>query len=73
MTKRQSLNVIFLFCILIFGFTIATIIKPETEHSESENRDLATMPKLSARTLLDGKFEADYETYLTDQFILRDS
>ncbi len=72
MTRRQSINTIILFCILIFGFTVATLIKPETKHSESENRDLATMPKFSADTLLSGKFEADYETYLTDQFILRD-
>ncbi len=73
MTRRQSINTIVLFCILIFGFAFATLVKPETEHSESENRDLATMPKLSAQTLLNGKFETDYETYLTDQFILRDS
>ncbi len=72
MTRRQSINTIVLFCILIFGFTAATLLKPETGHSETENRDLATMPKLSARTLLNGDFEADYETYLTDQFFLRD-
>ncbi len=72
MTRRQSINTITLFCILIFGFTLATLVKPETKHSESENRDLATMPKLSAETLLSGEFESDYETYLTDQFILRD-
>lgn len=72
MTRRQSINIIVLFCILIFGFTIATLVKPETKHSESENRDLATMPKLNVETLLNGEFEADYETYLTDQFFLRD-
>ena len=73
MGKRESWNVNLLFCILIFGFAIATIVKPETEHSETENRDLATMPKISAETLLNGEFESDYETYLTDQFVARDA
>lgn len=73
MNKRQSWNIITLFCILIFGFTVATLIKPETEYSESENRTLAKMPELNAETVLNGEFEADYETYLTDQFVARDA
>ncbi len=73
MTKRQSINIIVLFGILIFGFTVATLVKPETKHSESENRDLAQMPEFRVQTLLNGQFESDYETYLTDQFFLRDS
>ena len=73
MNKRQSWNIITLFCILIFGFTVATLIKPETEYSESENRTLAKMPELKAETVLNGEFEADYETYLTDQFVARDA
>lgn len=73
MNKRQSWNIITLFCILIFGFTIATMIKPDTEYSESENRTLAKMPELTAESVLSGEFEADYETYLTDQFVARDA
>lgn len=72
MSKQQSWNIIALFLILIFGFTIATFLKPETKHSESENRDLATMPEISVESLLNGEFEADYEEYLTDQFVARD-
>lgn len=73
MNKLQSWNIITLFCILIFGFTAATLIKPDTEYSESENRTLAKMPELKAETVLNGEFEADYETYLTDQFVARDA
>jgi hypothetical protein len=72
MSRKQSWNIITLFCILIFGFTIATFIKPETAHSETENRDLATMPEVTLKTILNGEFESDYETYLTDQFVGRD-
>lgn len=72
MNKKQSWNITLLFCILIFGFTIATMIKPDQEYSEAENRTLAKMPKITGETLLNGEFESDYETYLTDQFVARD-
>lgn len=72
MNKVQSWNIITLFCIFIFGFTAATMLKPDAEYSETENRSLAQMPPVTADTVFSGEFEADYETYLTDQFVLRD-
>lgn len=72
MGRHQAWNTITLFCILIFGFALATVVKPQTEHSETENRDLATRPPLRLETVLNGEFESDYETYLTDQFVGRD-
>lgn len=72
MSRRQSWNTILVFCILIFGMTVATILKPCTEFSETENRSLAQKPSLSVKPLLNGEFESDYESYLTDQFVLRD-
>jgi hypothetical protein len=73
MNKRQSWNLILLFCILIFGTSLATVLAPKREYSETENRTLAQMPSLTLQTLLDGTFEEDYESYLTDQFVLRDT
>lgn len=72
MSKLQSWNTVTLFCVLIFGFTAATLIKPSTEYSETENRTLAQMPKATLSSIFDGSFESDYETYLTDQFVARD-
>lgn len=72
MNRRQAWNTITLFCILIFGFTLATMIKPDTEFSETENRALEKMPKVDLASVLSGDFESDYETYLTDQFVGRD-
>lgn len=72
MSRVQSWNVITLFMILIFGFTAVTLLKPDTQYSEAENRSLAQMPEASIETVLNGEFEADYETYLTDQFVARD-
>jgi len=69
--KRQCCVTVAAFCLLIFGFTIATLLAPSREFSETENRILAGMPAVSIETVLNGEFEADYEKYLTDQFVLR--
>ncbi|MBO5485802.1 MAG: hypothetical protein J5988_02575, partial [Eubacterium sp.] len=69
--KWQSCVTAAVFCILILGFTVATLIKPSTEFSETENRVLAQKPEAKPETVLSGEFEEKYEEYLTDQFILR--
>lgn len=69
--KWQSCITIVIFCIGIFGFSIFTILTPEKDFSETENRVLAKKPKLELREILNGKYEEKYEEYLTDQFILR--
>ena len=61
-----------LFCILLFGFAVATLVKPPSDFSETENRVLAQRPEANLENILSGDFEAQYEEYLTDQFILRD-
>ncbi len=72
MSKKQAWNTILVFCILIFGFAVATIIAPKRTFSDTENRSLAQMPKISAETVLNGEFEEDYESWLIDQFVGRD-
>ena len=72
MNNRQSWNVITLFLILIFGFSLATILKPQNGFSERENRVLATRPEPTVSTVFSGEFEKAYEDSLTDQFVLRD-
>lgn len=72
MTRRTSLLTAFLFCLLIFGIALATLLHPPAEFSQTENRTLAQAPKFHWASGLDGSFESAYEAYLTDQFILRD-
>lgn len=69
--KQQSRVTVIVFCFLIFGFAAATVLKPPSEFSETENRILTGRPKLKADAVLNGDFEADYEEYLTDQFVGR--
>ena len=57
---------------LLAGF-LCCLLLPDREFSQSERRKLATMPELSAENLLSGAFAEDFETYVQDQFPLRES
>lgn len=70
--SRQPCVTVIVFCLLVFGFTAATILMPPREFSETENRVLAERPEVKTDTILSGDFEEDYEEYLTDQFVCRD-
>lgn len=71
MNKHQSVYINTIFLLLIFLFTAATVIKPQDEKSEAENRPLQMRPAFTVESLLSGKFATDYEKYLSDQFIGR--
>ncbi len=60
------------FCLIIFAGGASLLTGEDKAFSEAENRVLATMPELSVRSLKEGTFMKDFETYLTDQFIFRD-
>lgn len=60
------------FCAVIFGVLILSIIIPDREKSESENRMLKTFPSFSLSAVAEGSFMKNFETYLSDQFPFRD-
>lgn len=62
----------FVFCAVIFGVLILSIIIPDREKSESENRMLKRFPSFSLSTVTDGTFMKNFETYINDQFPFRD-
>lgn len=70
--RKYSKAAAILFLLLVFGFTGASFAAPKRTFSENENRLLATMPQFSWKALFDGKLTSDYESYITDQFFLRD-
>lgn len=72
-TKGQNIVRILFFLLLIFGMTAVTLFYPVREFSERENRSLQQMPEATVEDCLSGKFEKNYETYLTDQFPFRDT
>lgn len=61
------------FLIWIYVFSIGHILLPDREFSEMENRYLmSTLPKFTADRLFSGKFAENFETYIDEQFPLRD-
>lgn len=72
MTKKTSRLTVLIFCLLIFGFALATLLHAPREFSETENRALGQRPAFRWADALNGSFESAYETFLTDQFVLRD-
>jgi hypothetical protein len=60
------------FISILFAFAAGSLLAPQKSFSETENRDLAAMPALSAKTVISGGFTEDLEKYLADHFPMRD-
>ena len=58
--------------VIIYGFAAATLIVPDTEFSEDENRVLQQKPKFTMESLVKGKFTSEISKYFSDQIPLRD-
>ncbi len=61
-----------LFAVFIMGFTIMDFISEDREFSELENRVLSQSPTLTVSSLLSNEYTLKYETYINDQFFMRD-
>ena len=64
-----------IFGLLIVGIFIWDNFYPVREFSEMENRVLTQKPEFSIRSLMaegDQSYTMKYETYVNDQFVLRD-
>lgn len=61
-----------IFSIFLLAILLISLLMPDRSFSEKENRVLALRPKLSLSQVVSGKFESSYETYVNDQFPLRD-
>ena len=73
MTKAYSRFITILFCGFIGGMFILSLLLPDRERSETENRLLAQWPEFSWETLKSGEFTDGVEEYIADQFPLRDT
>lgn len=84
MSKRYHIFLIVLFCGFLAVFSAAHLLIPDREFSPQENRYLTQLPtpKLGSLSLLDmgkggnllnGSFMKQFESYITDQFVGRDS
>jgi len=72
MKKKTLLAQTMVFLIFIGLFFVLNLALPDKTFSQQENRMLQTAPKFTFSGLFEGKFTADFEDYVTDQFALRD-
>ena len=72
--KRTGLyrNLTYIFCGIIVAFSVISIIIPDKEYSENENRVLAEWPEFSFENIMNGKYMSGLESYISDHFVLRD-
>ena len=72
MNKTMQRVTAAIFCLFIGGLGILHLLLPDRIFSPVENRNLAQFPAFSWKSLADGTFTSDVETYLEDQFPFRD-
>lgn len=66
----HSMGILFFLFLLII--LVANVLIPNRGFSEKENRVLASRPPAQLSQLASGRFGQKYETYVNDQFLLRD-
>lgn len=69
---KKNVLITVLFAVLIVTVSALCILKPADVFSESERRELAHFPEISAESVLSGDFMRDFETYAAERFPYRD-
>ncbi|MDR3208194.1 MAG: hypothetical protein LBT60_07710 [Oscillospiraceae bacterium] len=69
----RALLTLAVFALALGGFFLLNLIVPPPEVLESERRLPATLPPLSAETLLSGEYMQKFEDYANDRFVFRDA
>ena len=62
-----------IFSVLLLGLAAFNLLLPDKAFSENENRYLAQRPAFSVEALFLGSYTEEFDTYITDQFVLRDA
>ena len=72
MNKRHNLLITILFCIFLGSIAVASLLIPDKDFSQMENRNLRPLPELTLNRLTSGRFMTETEDYVSDQIVLRD-
>lgn len=73
MSKKTTWITVLTAAVLIGLLTILDLLNKERGFSQTENRVLASRPEFSLSSLFEGDYTADFEDFVTDQFVARDS
>ncbi|MBR6742053.1 MAG: hypothetical protein IKM09_01280 [Clostridia bacterium] len=71
--KTKNIIIVITSVVVLFSLSLMFVFLPKKEFSESERRPLASFPKLTMSTLLDGSFMKDFNTYAVENFPFRDT
>ena len=71
--KIKDIVVTLVFLFTIISLFLINVIKKDSDISIAERRKLATMPELTTKSLFDGTYFKKFDSYVTDQFIKRDT
>ena len=71
--KIKDIIVTLVFLFTIISLFLINVIKKDTDISIAERRKLATMPELTIKSLFDGTYTKKLDSYVTDQFVERDT
>lgn len=70
--RKDNIFTVICFIVILFGTAIFSIFNKTKYFSENENRVLTAKPKADLNAIMTGEFQNNYETYISDQFVLRD-
>ena len=60
--RKMKLAMLIVFCVMLFGGTVVSFVLPDREFSDVENRELAKKPKITAKRILSGEYQKEYDT-----------
>lgn len=66
--KQASAVICILFFTMLLSLFLLSVLDTDKTVSESENRTLAQMPKITWQTLTNGDFAKDFDAYYADTF-----
>ncbi len=73
MMKIKNILTITLFSLILFGLSFASFIISDKDISSAERRKLTQFSSVTEESIFDSEFSGKLETYLLDQFPLRDA
>lgn len=70
--KKSALVRVIIFFLISAGICVGIIVTPKQEISYDENRVLAELPEFNFEAYRSGSFMTDFESWLSDHFVLRE-
>ena len=70
--KKAKITILILFVGTLAAFFLISVVKPQKDFSDIENRALEQRPEIDLGDILSGDYQETYENYLNDQFVARD-